>query len=69
MTTKYTTIIRIIIATLAISMLVAGPNMALLKQHQGHAAPQTKKKSKVPFKVSMVIILQRKALLLQANNI
>ena len=24
-------------------MLVAGPNMALLQQHQGHAAAQTKK--------------------------
>jgi hypothetical protein len=24
-------------------MLVAGPNMALLQQHQGYAAPQTKK--------------------------
>jgi hypothetical protein len=40
---KYTTIIRIIIAALAVSMLVAGPNMALLQQRQGYAAPQTKK--------------------------
>jgi hypothetical protein len=39
---KYT-ILRIIIAVLAVSMLVAGPNMALLQQHQGYAAPQTKK--------------------------
>jgi glucose uptake protein GlcU len=40
---KYITIIRIIIAALAVSMLVAGPNLALLKQHQGYAASQTKK--------------------------
>jgi hypothetical protein len=40
---KYTTALRIIIAALAVSMLVAGPNMALLQQHQVHAAPQTKK--------------------------
>jgi hypothetical protein len=38
LTARYTTIIRIIIAALAVSMLVAGPNMALLKQYQGHAA-------------------------------
>jgi hypothetical protein len=40
---KHTIVIRIIIAALAISMLVAGPNMALLEQHQVHAASQTKK--------------------------
>jgi hypothetical protein len=40
---KYTTALRIIIAALAVSMLVAGPNMALLQQHQVHAAPQIKK--------------------------
>ncbi|MBV9179075.1 MAG: hypothetical protein JO327_11605 [Nitrososphaeraceae archaeon] len=38
MTTKYTTIIGIIIAALAVSLLVAGPNLVLLKQHQGYAA-------------------------------
>jgi hypothetical protein len=42
LTTKYTTIIRIILAALAVSMLVAEPNMALIKQHQGYAASQTK---------------------------
>ena len=42
MISKYTTIIRIIIAALAVSMLVAGPNMALLQQHQRYAASQTK---------------------------
>jgi hypothetical protein len=34
---------RFIIAALAVSMVVAGPNLALLQQHQGHAASQTKK--------------------------
>jgi hypothetical protein len=38
----YTTIISIIIAALAVSMLVAARNMALLKQQQGHAAVASK---------------------------
>jgi hypothetical protein len=43
LTTKYTAIIRIIIAALAVSTLVAGLNLASLQQHQGYATSQTKK--------------------------
>jgi hypothetical protein len=42
-TSKHTAIIRIIIAALAVSILVVGPNLASLTKHQGYAtASQTK---------------------------